>query len=892
MEKITETKFFVGDEFIGSLRNLYKKGGKHQKAAEKVQVIQGRTTDHCLDFEEVFQGIQMTNHGENRIPYCRKYDLNGNARLVTVYQKHICIFLYCGDHDDVDKWLEKNKGLNFIVKQSKDSRKTISTVRVSDMKNYNLIHSESNLSSDTLVSQLPEDYQEKLLNGLNNSVTESIKLIESISTDDEILQAIDECKDDAKQWMVIDVLLSLKSGKIDGAKNRIDLFLKESIPIADLTSNQVNEITSSESVISALDIDPILFDHFVKTASFEKWMLYLHPSQRIYVEKDYSGSAKLSGISGSGKTCVVVHRALRLAKKYKDEPVLVITLNPALSSLINKLINSQCGKLRPTNIKVSSIFDLCYEKLLQLEPNKADYYAKKTIQKNPYATSEHIDEIWNEYFLCHNNNDDADVMFDIIQTLNVRGVFSNEYIKQEIDFIRSGFNPNSRSSYLEMKREGRVIPFEKRHRELMLEGLQGWERKMNAVGAVDDMGIVTALSLHIDSLEPEYRCILVDEVQDLGTLEMSIIRKLVKNNENDLFLCGDATQTIYTKHSDMKESGIDFSGNIEHLKQNYRNSREILTTAYAVLKNSLEHIPTCALHLSVLQPEYASFSSPKPLLLKSDSFLEELAYAISYLKEYYIDNNKKSCIALCGYTQSSVEDIAKKLKIISLNQKTDINSNEIFISDLESTKGFEFDVVVIVNCTNSIIPHPILPKEESFRDLSRLYVAMTRAKTELLISYHGQPSIFIEAAKDKFNEDDFSVHADLSLLTESFPVSKNSTLNEQKITGEKLKLKKMGVAFDFDLPPPSLPERKNSEVWECSARPFLKSRDAVGLNRSVQDALLKAVTGKELLQGKQHKQKEWKTVKDFMSSMQSPSTRNQVISPEAWKALNEHLSNG
>ncbi|MBL0252996.1 MAG: hypothetical protein IPQ12_10695, partial [Polaromonas sp.] len=166
------------------------------------------------------------------------------------------------------------------------------------------------------------------------------------------------------------------------AKNRIDLFAGLATPVVDLQPQQVAKIQSSESAILVSDIDPVLFQHFIETASFEQWMLYLHPAQREYVAKDYSGPAKLAGVSGSGKTCVVVHRALRLAETYIDEPILIVTLSVALASLINRLIDAARGDQRPKNLKVLSIFDLCYEKTFRIRATKKDYYTKRTITKS------------------------------------------------------------------------------------------------------------------------------------------------------------------------------------------------------------------------------------------------------------------------------------------------------------------------------------------------------------------------------------------------------------------------------------------------------------------------------------------------------------------------------
>ena len=43
---------------------------------------------------------------------------------------------------------------------------------------------------------------------------------------------------------------------------------------------------------------------------WEKWTLFLHPTQRETVERSYSGPARVSGTAGTGKTIVALHRAI------------------------------------------------------------------------------------------------------------------------------------------------------------------------------------------------------------------------------------------------------------------------------------------------------------------------------------------------------------------------------------------------------------------------------------------------------------------------------------------------------------------------------------------------------------------------------------------------------
>ena len=59
------------------------------------------------------------------------------------------------------------------------------------------------------------------------------------------------------------------------------------------------------------------------------------------------------------------------------------------------------------------------------------------------------------------------------------------------------------------------------------------------------------------------------------------------------------------------------------------------------------------------------------------------------------------------------------------------------LSDLEQTKGYEFDLMIIVNCSKGSFPPDHIEEEENL-DMVQLYVAMTRAKEDLIISFSGE----------------------------------------------------------------------------------------------------------------------------------------------------------
>jgi mRNA-degrading endonuclease RelE of RelBE toxin-antitoxin system len=59
---------------------------------------------------------------------------------------------------------------------------------------------------------------------------------------------------------------------------------------------------------------------------WEKWTVFLHPTQRQFVERDYGGPARISGSAGTGKTIVALHRAVYLARQHPEAQILLTTV--------------------------------------------------------------------------------------------------------------------------------------------------------------------------------------------------------------------------------------------------------------------------------------------------------------------------------------------------------------------------------------------------------------------------------------------------------------------------------------------------------------------------------------------------------------------------------------
>lgn len=163
--------------------------------------------------------------------------------------------------------------------------------------------------------------------------------------------------------------------------------------------------------------------------------------------------------------------------------------------------------------------------------------------------------------------------------------------------------------------------------------------------------------------------------------------------------------------------------------------------------------------------------------------------------------------------------------------------------------------MLILNCSENIIPHPALPAEESYRELSKLYVAMTRAKTELIISYAGKPSSFLGASLAKFTAGTWDTYA------EEVDLPKDANIGEPYNNT---------TATDFA---------------DLTADAILYLPAAVGLSLSAQEKLAQTVTGTNRF--KNNRQVEWKTFDELIKGIRSKSTlrASNSISDNVWEEL-------
>lgn len=802
-------------DFDRSLVQLGRRGGKYQKAADRIDSVLGKAS---RGESNPFHGLKVTKHGENRVDKCVKYDLGDGIRLITIQDSGVVLFCFAGTHTECDEWLDRNRGSTLI----RDSKGQIKLNPLNIVKEGFAGFREPLKPITGKLYELikPDYYFDKLVDSLPRSVVREIEGLEAWASDEDLLAIAERIDDQEVSDAFLDVFALLKKDEIEKAVERIRLFMGESQPIAMLTKEEIAALAESDQIrkISPNDPNyPEVLRHFARHGSYMDWMLYLHPDQQDIVDRTFSGPAKLVGVSGSGKTCVIVKRAIRLARDNPDEKVLVLTLNRQLARLIEDMVEAAAVEEIASRVLVLPLFRLCQELLHRFEPKNDRLYDDIT-----WKSHEHIDEIWREFYRCELNNNDAAVLLPLHDSLISRGIDAEEYIREEFDWIRSAFPPDRRTDYLHAERVGRSYPLDKRFRAIILEGLEAWELKMKHIGVTDYLGLSTALNRHLDKLHEEYRFVLIDESQDFGTIEFRLVRRLTMEGQDSLFLCGDAAQQVQTKHGSLRDAGINIpSARSIRLTKNYRNSREILSAAYEVLVNNLSEEMLDSPDFDVLDPEHGNFSSSAPLILEADSLEEEIAYAREFVEDV-VENKgeQKCCIALCGYSLYQIQEFGKRIGVPVLDGNIVVGKEDLYLSDLEHTKGFEFDAMLILNCKHGVIPNPGVPEKEQYRDLARFYVAMTRAKNHLVLSFSSTQSPYLVGVDEYF-------------LSERW---------ENYIDRERLRI--VGVPLTIDEIRADHEQIEHvPDLLDMSGTEFLYTRHAIGLSSLLIDKLRRLIAG-------------------------------------------------
>lgn len=164
---------------------------------------------------------------------------------------------------------------------------------------------------------------------------------------------------------------------------------------------------------------------------------------------------------------------------------------------------------------------------------------------------------------------------------------------------------------------------------------------------------------------------------------------------------------------------------------------------------------------------------PLPALL--DSLLRRIDY-FAYLDdgtpqgESRAENVRELVSVTQSYQDLGLDGFLEEMALISDLDNAEFSSNAVTLMTIHSAKGLEFPVVFMVGLEESIFPHSraLYDQNEMEEERRLCYVAMTRAREELYLSYatsrllyggmqHNPPSRFLNEFDASFQTDSVSL---------------------------------------------------------------------------------------------------------------------------------------
>lgn len=264
-----------------------------------------------------------------------------------------------------------------------------------------------------------------------------------------------------------------------------------------------------------------------------------------------------------------------------------------------------------------------------------------------------------------------------------------------------------------------------------------WERQVMAVIRGVERSLIP---------RAQYSAILIDEGHDFEPEWLRLTTQMVDPETDSLLLLYDDAQSIYKKRSALDFSlssvGIKARGRTTILKLNYRNTREILEFAYRFAQEFITAEESDDDHIPIVAPESAGVSGPAPVFRLFEAQDEEFDFVIRCIRKWLDSGHAANEIAILVPGKVTARLIAERLdqagipshSLADKKGKAAYNPDKPLVNVLtiHSSKGLEFETVVLIGLDKI---HYIA--EELVDQVRLLYVGMTRAKSQLLITSSG-----------------------------------------------------------------------------------------------------------------------------------------------------------
>lgn len=482
----------------------------------------------------------------------------------------------------------------------------------------------------------------------------------------------------------------------------------------------------------------------VEGGDFGAWRVFLHPEQRKYAQRAYSGSFRLSGGAGTGKTVVLLHRTRMLARRSPGSRVLLTTFTANLADQLRTDLDrldpslSYAATLGAPGISVYGIDSLASAVLRQAGLDAATAAEAVLGVATTQLGGRTPGTAW---------RDAVDASGGALPP----ALRSTAFLAAEYASVVLPNRITIREAYYKVRRPGRGVALDRAKRAAVWDVISAYRAAARIEGSVDFAEAATIAAAYLAQSGTHLADhVLIDEGQDLGPAHWQLMRAIVGAHADDLFIAEDSHQRIYGQRVALSAYGIRIVGRSQRLTLNYRTTAQNLAFAVTTLQGGsyvdLEEIAESAIGYR------SARSGPVPRLMPCTTLTEELDKAAELLRSWVATTDAPETIAVLVREQRQrdrlVTGLAERGVTIRAVDREPIKPGQPVAMTMHRAKGTEFSRVLLFGVDQSAIPRPLRDEqyaEEAWadallRERSLLYVAATRARDELAVSWSGDRS--------------------------------------------------------------------------------------------------------------------------------------------------------
>lgn len=685
-------EFRIADTFTESLSKLT---GDDQKAV--------KTTAFDLQINPANPGMQFHKLDRARDPNFWSVRVSRDIRLIVHKTKSNLLLCYVGHHDDAYAWAERRKIERHPRTGAAQLVEVRETIKEITIPKY-VEQVERVPEKARLFASVPDD--DLLGFGVPEEWLEDVRL----ATEDTLFDVADHLPSEAAE-----ALLELATGGTPRVATKLPAG-EDAFGHPD-AQRRFRIMSNVEELERALE------------APWEKWAVFLHPTQGEIVERDFSGPARVSGSAGTGKTIVALHRAVFLARKHPDARVLLATFSDTLANALRNKLALLIGN----EPKLAERLELHSMSAIGQRLYRANFGRPSVVSS--VQLNEAIRKASSEVE-AHR--------------------FSQRFLFAEWASVVDAWQLRSWEEYRDVKRLGRKTRLAEPQRKILWEIFERVRQELEDRSLTTEAEMFARLTDKIkESGSTPFEYTVVDEAQDVSVAELRFLAALGGDRSNSLFFSGDLGQRIFQQPFSWTSLGVDIRGRSQNLKINYRTSHQIRSQADRLLGPEVTDVDGIT---EDRRGTISVFNGPDPEIRVVATEENESDAIVVWIQELRSDGVEPHEIALFVRSESELDRAVRTiesadLKHVVLDETVGGRHGAVSIGTMHLAKGLEYRAVGVIACDDEVIPSQERIEEVSEdSDLEEvyqterhlLYVACTRARDRLLVTAVEPGSEFLE----------------------------------------------------------------------------------------------------------------------------------------------------